>query len=262
MIEDITLHFCSLFLISPTFRPTKPRLRTLSTLTAPLHIDLGAHKPSVEGFKFPATYFLDPKVFWKNHNAVPTAILPVRSSIAELIGDVAAQRDVAVEYFDTIHIWMPFISKKRFLHWILSPLAQPRADVALLVLCMKLVTWLPSQQKIIDNPENLQYLAAKQFLLELEVSGTLTLQVAQACILLTIYELGHAIYPSAYMSVGTCSRYVMALGINGKAKPHTTDVTEWLKHEESRRAWWSTIILERFALCILTGSIRSLCNPR
>lgn len=216
----------------------------------------------MEAFKFPATYFLDPKVFWKAHNTVPTAILPVPSSIAGLIGDTAAQRAVAAEYFDTIHIWMPFISKKRFLQGILSPLAQPRADVALLVLCMKLVTWSPSQQNIINSPENSEYLAAKQFLLEIEISGALTLQVAQACILLTIYELGHAIYPSAYLSVGTCSRYVMALGINGKAKPHTTDVTEWLKHEERRRAWWSTIILERFAFCILTGTIRSLYNLR
>lgn len=226
----------------------------MSTLRASLPTDLGVTKPSAGGFRFPATYFLDPKVFWQSHKAVPTAILPVPSSIAELIGDAATQRAVANEYFDTIHLWMPFISKKRFLPGILSPLALPRADAALLVLCMKLVTWSPSQQKVIENPENVQYLTAKRFLWELEVSGTLTLQVAQACILLAIYELGHAIYPSAYMSVGTCSRYVMALGINGKAKPHTTDVMEWLKHEERRRAWWSTIILERSAFSIFTGT--------
>jgi hypothetical protein len=170
----------------------------------------------------------------------------------DLLGDSGAKRAIATEYFDTIHIWMPFISKKRFVQSVLSPLAQLRADAALLILCMKLITWSPSEQRVIEEPETPTYLAAKQFLFELEAARTLTLHMAQACILLTIYELGHAIFPAAYISVGICTRYVMALGINGKKTPHTTDAAEWMKQEERRRVWWSTVILDKYATLLHT----------
>jgi hypothetical protein len=65
---------------------------------------------------------------------------------------------------------MPFISKKRFVQSVLSPLAQPRADAALLILCMKLITRSPSEQGVIEEPETPTYLAAKRFLFELEAA--------------------------------------------------------------------------------------------
>jgi hypothetical protein len=117
---------------------------------------------------------------------------------------------------------------------------------------LKLITQSPSEQGVIEEPKTPTYLAAKRFLFELEATGTLTLQMAQACILLTIYELGHAIFPAAYISVGICSRYVMAHGINGKKTPHTTDAAEWMKQEEKTRVWWSTVILDKYETLLHT----------
>ena len=195
--------------------------------------------------KFPPVYFLDSKLFRHSQAVLPTTDFPIPSSVSALIGDLAARRAVANEYFNTIHIWFPFISKKRFLLRLLNQFAQPRADVSLLILCMKLITWSPSEHGILEEPETPSYLTAKRLFLELEAAGTLTLQMAQACILLTVYEMGHAIFPAAYISVGTSFRYVMALGLNGKVTPHTTDPTMWMMQEERRRVWWTAIILDR-----------------
>jgi hypothetical protein len=208
----------------------------------------GVTKPNAGVSKFPPVYFLDSNVFRQTQVALPTAVLPVPSSISNLIGDWATKKVIAAEYFDTIHIWLPFISKKRFLLSLLNPLAEPRADVALLILCMKLVTWSPSEHGVLEDPQTPEYLTAKRFFLELEVAGVLTLQVAQACILLSVFELGHAIFPAAYISVGTSSRYVMALGVNGKRTPHTTDPSTWMQQEERRRVWWTTVILDKWEL--------------
>lgn len=58
------------------------------------------------------------------------------------------------------------------------------------------------------------YLAAKRNLLAAELEGMLTLQILQASIIVLMNEVGHAIYPAAYMSVGTCAKYGLALGID------------------------------------------------
>jgi hypothetical protein len=205
----------------------------------------GIARPSAAVSKFPPMYFLDSRLFRQSQVALPTAELPIPSSVSALIGDLAARRAVATEYFNTIHIWFPFISKKRFLLSLVNQFAEPRADVALLILCMKLITWSPSEHGVLEETETPSYLTAKRFFLELQAAGILTLQLAQACILLTVYEMGHAIFPAAYISVGTSFRYVMALGLNGKITPHTTDPTVWMMQEEKRRVWWTTIILDR-----------------
>jgi Fungal specific transcription factor domain len=196
--------------------------------------------------KVPAVFFLDSKLFQHSQMVIPNVTLPAPLSVVSLIGDTTAIRLVASQYFESIHIWLPFISKIRFYKNVLNPLSQLRADVALLVLCMKLITESPSQHEATDDPQTRAYLTAKRFLLDLELTGILTLQVSQACILLTLYELGHAIYPSAYISIGTCARYVMALSINGKKGPYTTDASVWMKQEEQRRTWWAVVIFDRF----------------
>ncbi|KAE9368102.1 hypothetical protein N431DRAFT_494935 [Stipitochalara longipes BDJ] len=205
----------------------------------------GISKPRNKDSNFTAVFFLDSKLFRQSQMEIPRATFPVPSAITDLIGDAEGVRTLATQYFDSIHIWLPFISKKRFYQILLRPLSQPRADVALLLLCMKLITWTSSEA--MEDPHSPLYFAAKRFLLEIESTGILTLQAAQACVLLTLYELGHAIYPSAYISVGACTRYVMALGLNGKASSHANEVSVWINQEERRRVWWAVVILDRFA---------------
>jgi hypothetical protein len=56
----------------------------------------------------------------------------------------------------------------------------------------------------------------------LEATGTATLLMLQANILVTWYEYGQAIYPAAYMTAGWCTRYGNMLGISGNT--YATDL--------------------------------------
>jgi hypothetical protein len=192
---------------------------------------------------FPPVFFLDPKVFRHCRVEMPTPISPIPSQLAASISDI---RHVAAEFFGKIHLWMPIISKKRFYEKLLNPLMQPRIDVMLLVYCMRLITVSPSDHADGENPKTSGYLNARRFLLEAEVAGILSLQLLQAGLLVTMYEVGHAIYPSAYTSLGTWVRYGVSLGINRERPVGSIEPFEWLEEEERRRVWWAILILDRY----------------
>jgi hypothetical protein len=63
---------------------------------------------------------------------------------------------------------------------------------------------------------------------------------------LALYELGHAIYPAAFLSIGACARYAHALGINVSRTLKTRKVLTLVEVEERRRVWWAIVILDRF----------------
>ena len=66
-----------------------------------------------------------------------------------------------------------------------------------------------------------------------------------------LYEMGHAMYPAAYLTVGECSRYGLAMGLYRSCSP--TSVIEdaemrgrsWNEIEENRRVWWAVLIFDR-----------------
>jgi len=154
-------------------------------------------------------------------------------------------RVTASKFFEHIHLWMPFVSKKRFYELYLRSSFQSRPDVVLLLLSLKLITTLPP--KTPRNSRTPLYYAAKHFCLEVEGSSILSTPVLQAGVLLSLYELGHAIYPAAFLSIGACARYAHALGINGSRTLNTKRVLTLVEVEERRRTWWAIVILDRFA---------------
>jgi hypothetical protein len=115
---------------------------------------------------------------------------------------------------------------------------------------MKLIVSMPPKQT--NNPQTPTYFAAKRFYLEAESAGVFSIQVLQAGLLISLYELGHAIYPSAFLSIGTCARYAYALGINGNATSQISKPFTWVEQEERRRVWWGIVILDRFEPCHLS----------
>ena len=60
--------------------------------------------------------------------------------------------------------------------------------------------------------------------------------------LLCLYELRHAIYPSAFISISACTHYTR---INGGKALSTTKVLTLVEVEERRRIWWAIVILDR-----------------
>jgi hypothetical protein len=99
---------------------------------------------------------------------------------------------------------------------VLNPLLQRRSDGTLLLLSIRLImTPPPSGSPTSKTPI---YLAAKQFYSKVVDVGTCSIHVLQAGILISLYELGHALYPSAYLSIASCARYGMAFSMGRKGK--------------------------------------------
>jgi hypothetical protein len=83
--------------------------------------------------------------------------------------------------------------------------------------------------------------------MELEISGALSLNILQGCILLAVYEQGNAIYPAAHLSVGSCLKQATALGLGWTYSwPDSHLPTEQVRAEERRRVWWAIYLLERY----------------
>lgn len=96
----------------------------------------------------------------------------------------------AAEYFNTIHVWLPFISKKRMDLGI--PTQNPGPDLAMLFLAMKFCI-----SDLSETQESSLYTICKNFLFTLERGGLMTLLGLQASILVALFEHIHAIHPAA-----------------------------------------------------------------
>jgi hypothetical protein len=139
---------------------------------------------------------------------------------------------------------MPIISKKSFYDHIHDHSGQVRSDYGLLLLAMSLICWIPEDDDPGD-PKTPAYLAAKSFYLDLEIQGFVSLQILQAGLLIALFEFGHAIFPSAAVSIEACVRYGCALGINWGAKFPPKRPFSWVDGDEQNRVWWAVFILDR-----------------
>ncbi|KAB5578180.1 hypothetical protein GE09DRAFT_1088782 [Coniochaeta sp. 2T2.1] len=204
-----------------------------------------------------AVSFIAPHVFQLAQLAMPRHNPLIPMEVAAHIGDTPSTRSMATVFFKTIHIWMPIISKKRFFIRILNPLSQRGPECSLLILCMKLCCTPPSSDS--GDGRSPIYSAAKRFHFEVEAAGVLSVHVLQATVLIAIYEMGQAIYPAAFLTVGACARYGMALGIHELGQDVTGGAERqcsWLETEELRRAWWAVLVLDR--LLNITNPVKRL----
>lgn len=201
-------------------------------------------RTDVQSIDFPTMLFLDPSILQHGQVEIPQAPNYVPAQILHLLGDETEIRATASKFFEHIHLWMPFISKKRFFELYLQSSFQSRPDVVLLLLSLKLITTLPPTNP--RNPRTSLYHTAKHFFLEVEGSSAFSIPVLQAGVLLALYEVGHAIYPAAFLSIGACARYAYALGINVGSKLNTRRALTLVEVEERRRVWWAIVILDRF----------------
>ncbi|GAD92987.1 hypothetical protein AFLA_138530 [Paecilomyces variotii No. 5] len=191
--------------------------------------------------KFPITYFLDPAVYRHCHLEIPKPDVSLPSGILNIVKDPETTRDIANQYFHSFHLWLPIIYRSKFYGSVLQQSLQKDVDLALLVACMKIV--LPRQNGS-GRPVSRLYPLIKHYFVQLEQVGLLTITTLQAMIILATYEMGHGIYPAAYLTIGSCARYAVALGLD-RAIFEWDDSHEWTLMEEKHRVWWAVVILER-----------------
>jgi hypothetical protein len=201
-------------------------------------------RADAQSIDFPTMLFLDPGILQHGQVEISRALAPVPAHVLNLLGDMTEIRVTASKFFEHIHLYLPFVSKKRFYELYLRPSFRSRPDLVLLFLSIKLITTFPPTSP--RNPRTPLYHAAKHFYLEVEGSSIVSLPVLQAGVLLALYELGHAIYPAAFLSIGACARYAHALGINVSRTLKTRKVLTLVEVEERKRVWWAIVILDRF----------------
>jgi hypothetical protein len=128
-----------------------------------------------------------------------------------LVSDGADVQEITANYFRTIHLWFPVISRRRLDIGI--PLWQAGPDLAALFLTMRLITSVPERGAAPSDGE--LYRACKRYLSLLETSGMVSLLHLQSMLLVALFEYSHAVYPAAWMTVGACARYADMLGLPG-----------------------------------------------
>ena len=191
---------------------------------------------------FPSVFFLDASLFHRAQLELPLPGLTVPLYVSELLGAADSIRHIATSFFNDIHPWMPIISKSWFYNHLINPLSPPRADATLLLLSIRLITWAPP---VSEGPNTPVYIAAKRFFRELETAGTFSIRFVQAGVLISLYELGHCIYPAAYISIALSARQAVALGFDKDIKGGNVTGYPWDKVEERKRVWWAILILDR-----------------
>ncbi|QYS95142.1 Zn(2)-C6 fungal-type domain-containing protein [Trichoderma simmonsii] len=190
--------------------------------------------------------FLDTDIQTRPDAPSPPSSDMIPAAVWAYLGDQAQSAAIMSQYFQTIHKWIPIISQVRLTSLADLELGnRPRADFALLLLAMKLIQNVPGSSS--NAVKDLLYICAKEFAASLEIAGVYTLLKLQANLLISVYEMGHGIFPAAYVSVGCCVTQAMVLGIHNREAPQILEQPRtWIDWEERQRVWWLVVILERY----------------
>ncbi|KAK4060852.1 transcriptional regulator family: Fungal Specific TF [Trichoderma aggressivum f. europaeum] len=238
--------------------PTTPGLLHTDRPCEPQKIN----EPWAAPVEFPSVYFVDRYVFQQHRIHVPTACTGTSAFPTGFIGATQAEQDSYVSaFFGGVHRWLPVLDEERFRARLLgkTPVELP-ADVALLLLCMRLITSAPSESSRNGTRTDL-HLAAKRGFLNLEMAGVLSVESLEAGLLISLYEISHAIYPSAFLSVGACTRYGQAMGFGGPNTLKLRPPYNRSELEESRRLWWAVVLLDRYLNLGSPSRLASVHDP-
>lgn len=209
--------------------------------------------------KFPGIIFLHSYAFRNSGISIPRPAFETPPDVLEILGGGSNIQAIVTNYFATVHLWMPIVSRSKFTINLTTPSWEVGPELALLFLCMKLITSKPTDGY--ECAQNYIYLAAKRCIILMESNGLISFLALQANILITLYEYSHAIYPAAWMSSGWSVRYGNMLGINGDKA--ATDLlgkpNNWADDEERRRTWWGVLLVDRI---ISIGNMGYIINSQ
>ncbi|CAH0020872.1 unnamed protein product [Clonostachys rhizophaga] len=219
--------------------------------------------PGIQGTKtpFPAAFFLDNESFRAlEANALSWGLdNSLQRGASNLLG--VDRTEASSRYFSSVHPWFSFLSQKRLNNGDKGSSADLDGCERLLILCFGLLT-----EELVHPPQELPQASRLYSSIRASVSaavdgGCVSLRLVQSLVLLSLYELGHAIYPTAYLTLAQAARMGTLMGLQSKTKASRlfTPANSWTLREEQRRTWWAILILDRFANIGAGG--QSLCAP-
>lgn len=193
---------------------------------------------------FPKALFLDAESFTPLPQGALDLATRTPSPVLAAIHPNDVECDFLDHYFSTVNAWFPFISQRRLLQRFNDVPIQSDPSAAALLISMKLVTGCLQPD---EDPQTPLYRLATQHLSFVASAGSVSLLLLQATLLVAVYEIGHAIYPAAYLSIGNAARLGQLMGIHDRldAKELFREAETWTSREEERRTWWFVTFLDR-----------------
>lgn len=154
-------------------------------------------------------------------------------------------RHTAERFFQTIHEWLPVVSKMRLTRLLDSASHIDAAHNVAVFTAMYLLSHRPDEEDQLQL--EMTYSSLKAGLAACERTGQFSTNFLAAQVLTAVYEMSQGLFPAAYFTVGSCSRLCYVLGIHDKqASQLDGNVGTWTEVEERRRLWWTTLILDRY----------------
>jgi hypothetical protein len=155
--------------------------------------------------------------------------------------------EISVRYFQTVHSYIPIISRNYFHSGLISFGATQEPDFAILLLAMCLLTYQPGSRKDVTE----LYLNARSLFLQAQALCKPSLHVVQAGILLAVHEYSRRSPEQALITIGGCVRMAHTAGLRRPTCPpmhkHTGAIAEVAEAlDEHTNTWWGMLIYERY----------------
>ncbi|KAH7244553.1 uncharacterized protein BKA55DRAFT_86070 [Fusarium redolens] len=213
--------------------------------------ELGVHRTD----KFPYSYFLDSDSFQPiSRDNLTMHDGPLFSEQQRRFAATGTFDSLIDHYETTIHQWLPMLSIKRLRQdaKALGDLNQGVVDVLVFLALEALVSQscITADKHTILPQNNPSYLKAKHYSFIAESGGTINIRLIQTIALVALYELGHRIYPAAYLTIGQAVRLTTMVGLHSQkdAKQLFIEPETWTLCEEQRRTWWAIVMLDRIVV--------------
>ncbi|CAG8961860.1 hypothetical protein HYFRA_00013660 [Hymenoscyphus fraxineus] len=232
---------------SPGSEPDVEGIQTNICIPSIQHLS----KPEI----FPSIYFLDECMFRKLKCQLPQTLPETPPEFTTLFDTHDDSLDL---YFKGTQTYFPFILGARLWEDVKEWYCRKRGDdiskTKLYADTTLLLLVLEALGNLIPREAQNYYQKAKLLSAYLESRNVYSLRCFQAGLLIALYEIGQAIYPAAYITIGHCARVGHAMRLHEEESKYKTRGGFYVESkiralgpvsEERRRAWWGLVMLDR-----------------
>ncbi|KAH8698400.1 hypothetical protein BGW36DRAFT_376008 [Talaromyces proteolyticus] len=163
------------------------------------------------------------------------------------IGSESEAGRVASIYFRDFDSCFPIIDSAQFFEQLSSFWYLHQVEFRLLVLSIYLMTAIPEEGELSRKAQSL-YIFIKSLIGTLDGIGINSVELIQCRLLMTMFELGHGMCRSAYISVGATVRGAAALKLHDEQLETSLDSSHVLKSRETiARVKWAAQLMDLLA---------------
>ncbi|KAL2074645.1 hypothetical protein VTL71DRAFT_8424 [Oculimacula yallundae] len=171
----------------------------------------------------------------KQEASIPTQVLNIIISNGDGVPSVTAT------YFRTIDVWLPIIDADNCVKRLETITQDNNVTLSCLLLAIFLVTRPPGSSSNMREMQTPLYFEAKTLHSLVTSSGCSNIDVIQAGLLISLYEVGHGMTEAAQITMAVSSRMAMKM----KAVQYR-DSSRNIQNSEFGRLWWAIQTLDRY----------------